>query len=97
MGILSEGLKISPAQAKFTGNTHGDGIYLSDSFRVSIIYTKNKTYYGKDYYQINNKKNEDDKTFILLVEAALGRQWKTQKEQSLAANCARAMSVRQLY
>ena len=72
LGILSEGLKISPAQAKFTGNTHGDGIYLSDSFRVSIIYTKNKTYYGKDYYQINNKKNEDDKTFILLVEAALG-------------------------
>ena len=59
LGILSEGLKISPVQAKFSGNRFGPGIYLSDSYEISIQYSI------KD----NDKK---DKKYILLVEAALG-------------------------
>ena len=71
LGILSEGLKISPAQAKFTGNSYGEGIYLSDSYNVSIQYSK------RDFFLFRRRKeddpnNNDDKTFILLVEAALG-------------------------
>ena len=62
LGILSEGLKISPAQAKFTGNSYGEGIYLSDSYSVSINYTKNNNFSKKD----------SEKRFILLVEVALG-------------------------
>ena len=59
LGILSEGLKISPVQAKFSGKRFGDGIYLSDSYEISIVYSK------KD-------KDKKDKKYILLVEAALG-------------------------
>ena len=38
IGILSQGLKISPVQAAFTGSSYGRGIYLSDSFSVSLGY-----------------------------------------------------------
>ena len=59
LGILSEGLKKSPVQASFTGNSYGEGIYLSDSFNVSSFYSKKSN--------INS-----DKQYMLLVEAALG-------------------------
>ena len=59
LGILSEGLKKSPVQASFTGNSYGEGIYLSDSFNVSSFYSKKSN--------INS-----DKEYMLLVEAALG-------------------------
>ena len=58
LGILSEGLKISPAQAKFQGNMYGEGIYLSDSFEVSYKYSKNCL-------------SNDDRAFLLLIEAAI--------------------------
>jgi len=58
LGILSEGLKISPAQAKFQGQQFGEGIYLSDSFDVSFKYSKN-------YF------SNEDTTFLLLIEAAI--------------------------
>ena len=57
LGILSQGLKISPVQADFTGKAHGEGIYLSDDFSCSRFYAKK-----------NNSKN----SYMLLVEAALG-------------------------
>ena len=50
---------------------HGDGIYLSDSYNVSIKYTEDKS-----KLKIFRKKYDDDKEdrkFILLVEAALGK------------------------
>ena len=60
IGILSEGLKVSPAQAEFSGNKYGKGIYLTDSYNVAIHYSM--------------KGNEiNDKRYILLVEAALGK------------------------
>ena len=68
LGILSEGLKISPAQAKFTGSSYGEGIYLSDAYNVSIYYTKNQLFLKNDI----KKENENERTFMLLVEAALG-------------------------
>ena len=58
LGILSEGLKISPAQAKFQGNIYGEGIYLSDSFEVSYSYSKNLF-------------SNYDRAFLLLIEAAI--------------------------
>jgi hypothetical protein len=58
LGILSEGLKISPVQAKFQGNSYGEGIYLSDSFELSYAYSKKDSSIG-------------DRTFLLLIEAAL--------------------------
>ena len=71
IGIISEGLKVSPAQAKFTGNSHGDGIYLSDSYNVSIQYTEDITKPKK--YRKKYDDDEEDRKFILLVEAALGK------------------------
>ena len=60
LGILSEGLKVSPPQAEFSGNKYGKGIYLTDSYNVAIHYSM--------------KGNEiNDKRYILLVEAALGK------------------------
>ena len=58
LGILSEGLKISPVQAASTGKKFGEGIYLSDSFSISSYYSKNKL-------------SDSGKEYILLVEAAL--------------------------
>ena len=58
LGILSEGLKISPVQAKIQGNAFGEGIYLSDSFS-----------YSYEYSRINSSK--DDRIFLLLIEAAI--------------------------
>ena len=63
LGILSQGLKISPVQAKHSGQSYGEGIYLSDSFNLSIHYSK-KT-------ELKN-----DRIFMLLVEAALGEEKK---------------------
>ena len=58
LGILSEGLKISPVQAKFQGSYYGEGIYLSDSFELSIAYSKKDSSVG-------------DRIFLLLIEAAI--------------------------
>ena len=70
IGIISEGLKVSPAQAKFTGNVHGDGIYLSDSYSISIQYTADKS----ELKKFRKKEDEEeDRIFILLVEAAFGK------------------------
>ena len=63
LGILSQGLKISPVQANFSGQSYGVGIYLSNSYNVSINYSKNK----QDI-------NKDERFFMLLVEAALGEE-----------------------
>ena len=70
LGILSQGLKISPVQAEFSGKKFGNGIYLSDSFKLSLHYSKKK--------EIKN-----DKIFILLVEAALGDNNKDYKEYNI--------------
>jgi hypothetical protein len=56
LGILSQGLKKSPVQASFQGDRFGEGIYLSDTYRLSIRYSENKN-------QIK---------YLLLVEAAFG-------------------------
>ena len=58
LGILSEGLKISPVQAKFQGSSYGEGIYLSDSFEFSYGYSKKDSSLG-------------DRIFLLLIEAAI--------------------------
>ena len=62
IGILSQGLKIAPVQAKFTGSAYGTGIYLSDSFSVSLGYCRAN-------YNYSNKNN---KIYMLLVEVAVG-------------------------
>ena len=62
IGILSQGLKIAPVQAKFTGSAYGIGIYLSDSFSVSLGYCRAN-------YNYSNKNN---KIYMLLVEVAVG-------------------------
>ena len=62
IGILSQGLKISPVQAKFTGKAYGSGIYLSDSFSFSLPYCYSKT--------INTL---GTKVFMILVEVAVGQ------------------------
>ena len=67
LGILSQGLKISPVQAKYTGSSYGHGIYLSDSFSVSIRYCNNwNSFFG-------NSINNNIKAFMLLVECAVGK------------------------
>ena len=60
IGILSQGLKISPVQAKFSGSAYGAGIYLSDCFNISLDYCGNNIYNS-------NKSN----IFMLLVETAV--------------------------
>ena len=61
IGILSQGLKIAPVQAKYTGNAYGNGIYLSDFFSFSLPYC-----YPRNRISYNNK------AFMLLVETAVG-------------------------
>ena len=49
LGILSQGLLISPIEASSSGSLYGNGIYLSDSFKKSIDYSDN---YNKNYVLI---------------------------------------------
>ena len=62
IGILSQGLKIAPVQAKYTGSAYGNGIYLSDYFSFSLPYC-----YSRNKISISNTK-----VFMLLVEVAVG-------------------------
>ena len=66
IGILSQGLKISPVQAINTGKTYGTGIYLSDNFSVSLGYC---SYLFHNY--TNNKNNI--KFFMFMAEVAVGQ------------------------
>ena len=62
IGILSQGLKIAPVQAKYTGSAYGHGIYLSDFFSLSLAYCYPR-----------NVPSHKDKVFMFLVEVAVGR------------------------
>ena len=63
MGILSQGLKISPAEADFTGSMFGDGIYFADTFDKSVQYCSDWNFF------IQNEVNK----FVLVCEVALGK------------------------
>jgi len=45
LGILSKGLLIAPIESEITGNSYGNGIYLSDSFNKSLNYCKGRKNY----------------------------------------------------
>ena len=70
LSILSEGLKCSPVKPKFTDKFYGNGIYLSNSYDVSVKYTTDNLGYNDNMEK--KDKIAKEKTFILLVEAALG-------------------------
>ena len=80
IGILSQGLKISPVQAVFTGNSYGTGIYLSDNFSCSLgycSYSRNIFNY-RNNFNINNNNNinnylSDNKKFMFMAEVAVGK------------------------
>ena len=58
IGILSQGLKISPVQAAYTGNSYGKGIYLSDNFTCSLGYCGfggNLIGFNRNIYRINRR------------------------------------------
>ena len=69
IGILSQGLKISPVQAAFTGSSYGRGIYLSDSFSVSLGYCGYAfggvpSIFGRVNPRINKKKRFNNNNMI---------------------------------
>ena len=63
IGILSQGLKISPVEAIFTGKAYGNGIYLSDFFSYSLGYCSSK----------RQLLGNDSKCFMFMVEVAVGK------------------------
>ena len=70
IGILSQGLKIAPVQAVNTGKSFGYGIYLSDSFSLSLGYCS----YPHLYYTNNlNLPKTNNKKFMFMVEVAVGK------------------------
>jgi hypothetical protein len=74
IGILSQGLKISPVQAINTGKTYGTGIYLSDNFSMSLGYCN---YLFRNYTNNrnnrNNINNNNIKFFMFMAEVAVGQ------------------------
>ncbi|RWS01779.1 Poly [ADP-ribose] polymerase 1-like protein, partial [Dinothrombium tinctorium] len=56
-GILSKGLQIAPAEAPFTGQMFGKGIYFTDIVSYSAVYSRSA---------------HDDICLLLLCEVALG-------------------------
>ena len=67
IGILSQGLKIAPVQAIYTGNSYGTGIYLSDSFSLSLGYCTN-------IHNLNfNSMRNLNKRFMFMAEVAVGK------------------------
>ena len=72
IGILSQGLKIAPVQAIYTGNSYGTGIYLSDNFTVSLGYCSvlNRGFFSN----FNSRSNiNQNKRFMFMVEVAVGK------------------------
>ena len=69
LGILSQGLKISPVQAINTGKSYGNGIYLSDSFSCSLGYC---SYAPRHFLNNRNLYNCNNKRFMFIVEVAVG-------------------------
>jgi hypothetical protein len=71
IGILSQGLKISPVQAINTGKTYGTGIYLSDNFSMSLGYC---SYLFRNFSNNrNNINNNNIKFFMFMAEVAVGQ------------------------
>ena len=68
IGILSQGLKIAPVQAIYTGASYGVGIYLSDSFSMSLGYC---TSYANNYNY--NSMRYSNKRFMFMAEVAVGK------------------------
>jgi hypothetical protein len=68
IGILSQGLKISPVQAINTGKAYGTGIYLSDNFTCSLGYC---SYMFRN--SVNNRNNFNNKLFMFMAEVAVGQ------------------------
>ena len=68
IGILSQGLKISPVQAINTGKSFGTGIYLSDSFSCSLDYC---SYLFRNF--AINRNNNNNKLFMFMAEVAVGQ------------------------
>jgi hypothetical protein len=66
VGILSQGLRIAPPEAPVSGYRLGKGVYLADLFEKSASYCRSG--YG------------DDCILIMLIEAALGKQFETLKD-----------------
>ena len=62
MGILSQGLKVNPADADQTGSMFGDGIYFADTFDKSIQYCNDWNFFM--HGEVNR--------FVLVCEVALG-------------------------
>ena len=58
LGILSSGLQILPEGVQHTGQLHGSGVYLSDTFRKAMNYCD--SVHGKP-------------SFVLLCDVALGK------------------------
>lgn len=65
LGILANGLKISPSEAPQTGNSLGKGIYFADDFSKSHAYCDYFEYTDNKLKQIRNK-------YMLICEVALG-------------------------
>ena len=66
IGILSQGIKIAPVQAIYTGASYGVGIYLSDSFSVSLGYCTSNA----NNFNMNRFTN---KRFMFMAEVAVGK------------------------
>lgn len=62
IGILSQGLRIAPAEAPSTGYMFGKGVYFADTFQKS---------YGYSARGGSNKQQQND--LMLLCEVALGK------------------------
>jgi hypothetical protein len=68
LGILINGLKISPKEAPKCGNSFGNGIYFADNFEKSLNYCDYFEYFDDS---INKKKIRNK--YMLLCEVALGK------------------------
>ena len=62
IGIFSEGITLPNTPFPHKGNTYVRGIYFTDNYRRSSIYSE----------KIENKKNKNKKFYVLLCEVALG-------------------------
>ena len=72
IGILSQGLKISPVQAINTGKSYGTGIYLSDNFTCSYGYCHSLFSMNLMNNLYNNYKSKKNKCFMFMAEVAVG-------------------------
>lgn len=70
VGILQNGFRIAPSDARKTGSMFGEGIYFADIFNKALQYSQTNNFHR---FNRDLKKTKPSKRYVFLCEVNLGK------------------------